>query len=95
MIDAQSKMSKYSRLTRTPVTKKTKYDGEDQMQFGVLKPGEVFGHLPYVYPAEYKDTAACPFTIKTNEKTRLLIIQKAGISLLFKEYLMHQFKSKF
>ena len=47
----QSKLSKASRV-RTPVIKKTKYDGEDQMSFGELRSGEIFNHLPYVYPQD-------------------------------------------
>jgi hypothetical protein len=34
---------------QTPVIKKTKYEGEDQMLFSVLKEGEVFGHFSHIF----------------------------------------------
>ena len=77
-LGAVSKMSKTS--IKTPLIKKTKYDGEDQMGFGELRSGEIFNDLPYVYPPGQKDLVTCPFTIKTNEKTKLLIIEKEGIT---------------
>jgi len=91
---AESKLSKSSRV-RTPMVKKTKYEGEDQMNFGELRTGEIFNHLPYVYPQEVKDHITCPFTIKTNEKTKLLIIEKDGISKNVRDYLIEEFQSKY
>jgi hypothetical protein len=52
-VGATSKISKTS--IKTPLIKKTKYDGEDQMSFGELRSGEIFNHLPYVYPEDIRD----------------------------------------
>ena len=65
------------------------------MNFGELRTGEIFGHLPYVYPQEVRDSVTCPFTIKTNEKTKLLILEKSGISKNVREYMIEEFQSKY
>lgn len=80
MVDSKSRLSQYSKVSKQPVIKKTKYEGEDQILFGELKSGDIFNHLPYVYPGELKDYVTCPYTIKTDEKTRLMIINKEGVS---------------
>ena len=71
--------------------KKTKFDGEDQLLLGSHKSGEVFGHLDYIFDGKISS----PFTIKTNEKTRLILIQKEAINLFCKEYLLEEFNVKY
>ena len=73
------------------VAKQTKYDGEDQMQVGTFKRGETFGYLSYVFD----ENIGAPFTVKTNEKTRLILIEKKAIELYCREYLLEEFNSKY
>ena len=58
--------------------KETKYEGEDQLIFAHIKTGHLFNHWVYIYPEALKDEITCPFTIKTNEKTRILIIDSSN-----------------
>ena len=53
----------------TPMIKETKYEGEDQILFGELAPGMIFGHISHIF----KDfRVMSPYTIKTNEKTKYI-----------------------
>jgi hypothetical protein len=65
------------------------------MNFGELRSGEIFNHLPYVQPAGQKDLVSCPFTIKTNEKTKLLILEKEGITQTVRDHIIDEFESKY
>jgi len=60
---------------KSPKIKETKYEGEDQLLFGLISAGEILSHWSYARP-ENSDDLYYPFTIKTNEKTKLLIISK-------------------
>jgi hypothetical protein len=73
------------------MTKKTRYEGQDQLLIGALKSGEVFGYLSYIFDNSVKS----PFTIKTNEKTRLILVEKKAIELYCKDYLLEEFYSKY
>ena len=46
------------------------------MLFSVFQRGEVFGYEPHIFPGQ---RVVSPFTIKTNEKTRLLVIEKGAV----------------
>lgn len=71
--------------------KKTKYAGEDQLLFCSVGSGEIFGHLQYIF----NDNVKQPFTIKTNEKTRLIVFDKKAIELYCKDFLLEEFNSKY
>lgn len=62
-----------SQLSST--ARQTKYEGEDLMLVGTYKRGETFGYLSYIFDENIR----APFTIKTNEKTRLILIEKKAI----------------
>lgn len=61
------------------------------MLVGTFKRGESFGYLSYIFGEKIR----APFTIKTNEKTRLILIEKKAIQLYCKEYLQEEFNSKY
>lgn len=58
--------------------RQTKYDGEDQLLFASARSGEIFGQLQYIFPKSRGEIRQ-PFTIKTNEKTRLIMIDSKAI----------------
>ena len=68
------------------------------MHFAELKSGEIFGHLTHIF----QDAGILsPFTIKTNEKTKYIEINKAAFDIAsndgvtIKDYLVSIFNSKF
>jgi len=61
---------------KSPMIRETKYEGEDQLLFGRFLAGSLLSHWPYGRP-EKSDDLHYPFTIKTNEKTKLLLISKS------------------
>jgi hypothetical protein len=46
--------------------------------FASIGSGEIFGQLQYIFPQSRGDIRQ-PFTIKTNEKTRLIVIDRKAI----------------
>jgi len=66
------------------------------MLFAEMKQGEIFGHPTHIFPQ-----VMSPFTIKTNEKTRLRIIENPAVYLpskdnvTCKDYLLEEFNSKY
>lgn len=76
----------------SPMTKATKYEGEDQMLFDELEKGQVFGFIPHIFRDQ---NVLSPFTIKTNEKTRLLVIEKEGVDKFCSEFLRQEFMDKY
>ena len=78
-----------SQLSST--ARQTKYEGEDLMLVGTFKRGEQFGFLSYIFDENIR----APFTIKTNEKTRLILIEKKAIQLYCKDHLKEEFNSKY
>ena len=60
------------------MVKETKYEGEDQLLFNELKPGMVFGHISHIF----RDSKVMsPYTIKTNEKTKYIMIETPALSI--------------
>ena len=84
MFDAGADMS--------PALRETEFEGQDQMLFSVFKRGEVFGHEPHIFPGR---RVLAPFTIKTNEKTRLLVIEKEAVDKYCAKILRGQFDVKY
>lgn len=68
------------------------FEGQDQMLFSVFKRGEVFGYEPHIFPGQ---RVLSPFTIKTNEKTRLLVIAKEAVDKYCAPILKEQFEIKY
>jgi CRP-like cAMP-binding protein len=71
--------------------KQTKYEGEDQLLLGTFKRGETFGYLGYIFDEKIPP----PFTIKTNEKTRLILIESKAVELYCKDHILEEFNSKY
>ena len=61
------------------------------MLVGTFKRGESFGYVSYIFDENIR----APFTIKTNEKTRLILIDKKAIELFCKDHLREEFNSKY
>ena len=69
-------------LDCTPMVRETKYEGQDQILFAELKAGEVFGHISHIFK---NFRVMSPYTIKTNEKTKYIIIEKAALEITSRE----------
>ena len=62
------------------------------MSFPACLKGEVFGHLTHIFKHE---GLLAPYTIKTNEKTRLLVIEKEGVDKYVGPFLKQDFEMKY
>ena len=66
--------------------------------FAELKPGEVFGHISHIFK---NFRVMSPYTIKTNEKTKYIMIESPALSIQGAEnmtidsYLLDDFNLKY